>query len=124
MFIASNPAVQMLKLSHHFEAAATDEQRSQAIAAGQAVLANCEGSAFQVGYVVGQVFGISSQSSSEDHFIRTARPDVLIIGIVVGLRYYLSKLGLAVSAFSGMAFSHFSSQSSLPYWRHRMPCGV
>jgi hypothetical protein len=26
MFIASNPAVQMLKLSHRFAAAATDEQ--------------------------------------------------------------------------------------------------
>ena len=38
MFIASNPAVQMLKLSHHFAAAPTDEQRSQAIAAGEAVL--------------------------------------------------------------------------------------
>jgi hypothetical protein len=35
MFIASNPAVQMLKLSHRFAAAATDEQRSQAIAAGR-----------------------------------------------------------------------------------------
>jgi hypothetical protein len=58
MFIAANPAVQMLKLSHHLKAAATDEQRSQAIAAGQAVLANCEGSAVQVSYVVGQVFGI------------------------------------------------------------------
>lgn len=35
MFIASNPAVQMLKLSHRFAAAATDEQRSHAIAARQ-----------------------------------------------------------------------------------------
>ena len=42
MFIASNPAVQMLKLSQHFAAAPVDEQRSQAVAAGEPVLANWE----------------------------------------------------------------------------------
>jgi len=45
MFIASNPAVHMLKLSNQFAAAATDKQRSQTLAAGQAMLANWEGSA-------------------------------------------------------------------------------
>ena len=58
MFIASNPAVQMLKLSQRFAAAATDEQRSQAVAAGQTALANWEGSAFQVSYAIGQLSGI------------------------------------------------------------------
>jgi hypothetical protein len=103
MFIASNPAAQMLKLSQHFAAAPTDEQRSQAVAAGEAVLANWEGSAFQVSYVVGQLSGIliaiiMLQTTSFGRLV----PYTLIIGNVVGFGYYLPKVGLAISAFSGV----------------------
>jgi Domain of unknown function (DUF4386) len=103
MFIASNPAVQMLKLSQRFAAAATDEQRSQAVAAGQAVLATWEGSAFQVSYVVGQLSGIliaiiMLRTRSFGRLV----PYTLIIGNVVGFGYYLPKVGLAVSASSGV----------------------
>jgi Domain of unknown function (DUF4386) len=103
MFIASNPAVQMLKLSEQFAAASTDEQRSQAVAAGQAMLANWEGSAFQVSYVVGQLAGIligivMLQTSAFGRLV----PYALIIGNVVGFGYYLPKIGLAISALSGV----------------------
>ena len=102
MFIASNPAVQMLKLSHHFAAAPTDEQRSQAIAAGEAVLPTGS-SAFQVSYVVGQLSGIliaiiMLRTRSFGRLV----PYALIIGNVVGFGYYLPRVGLAVSAFSGV----------------------
>ena len=88
MFIASNPAVQMLKLSQRFAAAATDEQRSQAVAAGQTALANWEGSAFQVSYAIGQLSGILIAII----MLRTRSfgrllPSTLIIGNVVGFGY-------------------------------------
>jgi hypothetical protein len=47
MFIAANPAVEMLALSDQFAAATSEAQRSAAIAAGQALLAGWEGTAFQ-----------------------------------------------------------------------------
>jgi hypothetical protein len=103
MFIASNPAVQMLKLSEQFATAATDEQRSQAVAAGQAMLATWEGSAFQVSYVVGQLAGILiGIVMLRTRLFGRLVPYVLIIGNVVGFGYYLPKIGLAVSAFSGV----------------------
>lgn len=58
MFIAANPAIGMLSLSDQFATATSEAQRSMAVAAGQALLAGWEGTAFQVGYVGGQVAGI------------------------------------------------------------------
>jgi hypothetical protein len=58
IFIAANPAVGMLALSDQFAAATSEAQRSAAMAAGQALLAGWEGTAFQVGYVLGQLAGI------------------------------------------------------------------
>jgi hypothetical protein len=57
MFIAANPAVEMLALSDQFAAATSEAQRSAAMAAGQALLVGWEGTAFQVGYVLGQLAG-------------------------------------------------------------------
>ena len=53
MFIAANPAVEMLALSDQFAAATSEAQRSAVVAAGQALLAGWEGTAFHVGYVLG-----------------------------------------------------------------------
>jgi hypothetical protein len=93
----------MLKLSQRFAAAATDEQPSQAVAPGQAALANWEGSAFQVSYAIGQLSGIliaiiMLRTRSFGRLV----PYTLIIGNVVGFGYCLPKVGLAVSAFSGV----------------------
>ena len=45
MFIAANPAVEMLALSDQFAAAPAEAQRSAAVAAGQALLVGWEGTA-------------------------------------------------------------------------------
>ena len=63
MFIASNLALQMLKLSEQIAAAATKEQRPPTVAAGRRCWGNWEGSVFQVSYVVGQLAGIVIGSS-------------------------------------------------------------
>jgi hypothetical protein len=103
MFIASNPALEMLALSDRFAAATSEAQRSIALAAGQALLAGWEGTAFQVGYVVGQLVGImfGLVMLRSDLFGR-AIPGALIVGNVVGFGLYLPTIGIAVSAFSGL----------------------
>ena len=103
MFIASNPALQMLSLSDQFAAATSQTQRSVTVAAGQAMLASWEGTAFQVSYVVGQIAGImvGLVMLRSDRFGR-AIPYTLMVGNVVGFGLYLPTVGLAISAFSGL----------------------
>jgi hypothetical protein len=103
MFIAANPAVEMLALSDQFAAATSEAQRSAAMAAGQALLAGWEGTAFQVGYVLGQLAGImiGLVMVKSRHFGR-ALPSTLIVGNLVGFGLYLPTVGVAISAFSGL----------------------
>lgn len=103
MVIAANPAVEMLSLSDQFAAATTEAQRSSALAAGQALLAGWEGTAFQVGYVVGQLAGIMiGMVMLRSNLFGRAVPYTLILGNVLGFGYYLPTVGLAISAFSGV----------------------
>ncbi len=54
-YFASNTAFEMLSLSNQYAAATTDAQRSLFQAAGQAMLAIYQGSAFDVYYILGAV---------------------------------------------------------------------
>ncbi len=58
LYFASNTAFNMLSLSDQFAAATTDAQRSMFLAAGQAMLAIYQGTAFDVYYVLGGVVGL------------------------------------------------------------------
>jgi hypothetical protein len=103
MFIAANPAVEMLALSNQFAAASSEAQRSAAMAAGQALLASWEGTAFQVGYVLGQLAGIMvGLVMLKGHRFGRAIPATLIVGNLVGFGLYLPTVGVAISAFSGL----------------------
>jgi hypothetical protein len=103
MIIAANPAVEMLSLSDQYAAATTEAQRSSALAAGQALLAGWEGTAFQVGYILGQLAGIVlGIVMLRGNLFGRAVPYTLIIGNVLGFGYYLPAVGLAISAFSGV----------------------
>jgi hypothetical protein len=103
MVIAANPAVEMLALSDQFAAATTQAQQSTALAAGQALLAGWEGTAFQVGYVVGQLAGIMlGMVMLRGNRFGRAVPYTLILGNLIGFGYYLPTVGLAISAFSGV----------------------
>jgi len=55
VYFASNTAFEMLSLSSQYAAATTDAQRSTFLAAGQAMLALYQGTAFDVSYVLGGV---------------------------------------------------------------------
>ncbi len=103
MFIAANPAVEMLALSNQFAAAPAEAQRSAAVAAGQALLAGWEGTAFHVGYVLGQLAGIMiGLVMVKSRQFGRAIPSTLIVGNLVGFGLYLPTVGVAISAFSGV----------------------
>lgn len=55
IYLTTNPAFAMLSLSGQYAAATTDAQRSSLLAAGEAVLANSVGTAFDVSYVMGAI---------------------------------------------------------------------
>ncbi len=54
-YLASSTAFNMLSLSDQYAAATTDAQRTVLLGAGQATLATWQGTAFDVGYVLGGV---------------------------------------------------------------------
>jgi hypothetical protein len=101
MFIASNPAFEMLALSNQYAAATTDAQRSIFLAAGQALLATWQGTAFQVAYVLGSVAGIAIgmvmlRSSS----FGKVTASMGILANAVGLGLYLPMIGVYIAVFS------------------------
>ena len=55
VYFASNTAFNMLLLSGQYDAATTDAERSRLLGAGQATLAIWQGSAYDIGYVLGGV---------------------------------------------------------------------
>jgi len=103
LLIAANPAIEMLSLSDRFTAATSEAERGATLAAGEAMLATWEGTAFQVSYIVGQLGGITMgwvMLHSTTFSRWTAY--TLIAGNILGFGYYLPTVGLAVSAFSGV----------------------
>jgi Domain of unknown function (DUF4386) len=103
LFVASNPALELLALSDRFAAAASEAQRSAVVAAGEALLAGWDGTAFQVGYVTGQLAGIMvGLVMLRSRRFGRAVPYTLIAGNVVGFGLYLPTVGLAISALSGL----------------------
>lgn len=55
VYFASNTAFNMLSLSGQYDAATTEAERSRLLAAGQTTLAIWQGSAYDIGYVLGGV---------------------------------------------------------------------
>jgi hypothetical protein len=73
------------------------------MAAGQALLTGWEGTAFQVGYVLGQLAGIMiGLVMVKSRQFGRAIPSTLIVGNLVGFGLYLPTVGVAMSAFSGL----------------------
>jgi hypothetical protein len=103
MYVAINPAIQMLGLSNQFALATSDADRLTVLAAGQGVLAAWEGTAFHVAYNVGQIAGIliGLIMLRSRHFGKVV-PYILIVGNALGFAFYIPTVGLAISAFAGV----------------------
>jgi hypothetical protein len=100
-FIASNPAFEMLSLSQRYAAATTEAGRSTFLAAGEAMLATWEGTAFQVYYLLGSIAGIVIGAV----MLRSAVFSNLagwmaILGNAIGLGLYVPTVGVYISVFS------------------------
>jgi hypothetical protein len=118
LLIAANPAIEMLGLSQQFAAAGTDSERAAPLAAGEALLATWEGTAFQVSYIVGQLAGITMgwvmlKSSAFNRWTAYT----LIAGNVLGFGYYLPTVGLAISALSGVVLWVWFGLIARNFWR-------
>jgi hypothetical protein len=101
LFIASNPAVEMLSLSDRYAAATTDAQRATLLAAGQAVLAGWQGTAFQVGYILSSIAGIAIPAVMFRSMIFSKAIAYLgILANAIGLGLYLPVIGLFLALFS------------------------
>jgi hypothetical protein len=101
MYIASNPAVEMLSLSEKYAAAITDADRMILLAAGQALVAGWQGTAFQVAYLLGSIAGIAVgfvMLQSSDFSKVTAY--MTILANVVGFGLYIPVVGVYISVFS------------------------
>jgi hypothetical protein len=100
-YFASNRAFEMLSLSEGYAAATTDAQRDVYLAAGQAMLATFEGTAFQVSYVLASVAGImiGAVMLRSEIFGRVAAY-ALIVGDVIGLGLYVPTIGVFLSVIS------------------------
>jgi len=101
LFITSNPAIEMLSLSDHYAAATTDAQRTIYLAAGQALLAGWQGTAFQVGYLLSSIAGIVIPVVMLRGTIFGKATAVLgILANAIGLGLYLPAIGLFLALFS------------------------
>jgi hypothetical protein len=102
LMVASNPAVEMLQLSDRFTTT-TGADRVAIKGAAEAALARWEGTGFQVAYVIGQLGGIIlGELLLNRALLGRAVPYAMIAGNAIGFAYYLPKVGLGLSALSGV----------------------
>ncbi|HEX9012097.1 MAG TPA: hypothetical protein VF813_01225 [Anaerolineaceae bacterium] len=100
LFIASNPGFAMLNLSQQYAAAAEGE-RAGLLAAGQAVMSQYNGSAFQVSYLVGALALIAfSAVMLRNQVFSRATAYLGIAANVIALGLYVPRVGVYISVFS------------------------
>jgi hypothetical protein len=101
LFVTSNPAFEILSLSDQYAGAATDAQRSTFLAAGEAMLATWQGTAFQVAYLLGSVAGIAiGVVMLRGGIFGRLTASMAILGNAVGLGLYVPKIGVYIAVFS------------------------
>jgi hypothetical protein len=100
-YLSSNTAFAMLFLSQQYAVATTEAQRSQLVAAGQAMLATYTGTAFQVNYVVGAfVMVMTALVMLRSKIFSKATAYVGILSSVIGLGLYVPRIGIFLSIAS------------------------
>jgi hypothetical protein len=100
-YFASNTAFNMLSLSNQYAAATTDAQRSLFLAAGQAMLAIYQGTAFYVSYVLVSVAPlIISVVMLRSTLFGKVTAYVGIVANVIGLGFFVPAIGVFLSLIS------------------------
>ena len=100
-FVASNPAFEMLVLSERYAAASTEAQRATFLAAGEAMLATWEGTAFQTYYILGSIAGIAIGAVMVRSTVFSNLAGwMAVLGNAIGLGLYIPTVGVYISVFS------------------------
>jgi hypothetical protein len=100
-YFSSNTCFNMASLSSQYASATTDAQRTIYLAAGQAMLTNYTGTAFQINYFIGAVTLITMSSVMLRSNIFSKTTGWLgIIANVIALGLYVPKVGVYISVFS------------------------
>jgi hypothetical protein len=101
MYVASNPAIQMVALADRYAAAGTDAERASAAAAGEAMLAMWQGTAFQTAYLLGSGAGILiGVVLLRSGVFSKATGWLAILANTVGLGLFVPGVGVYISVFS------------------------
>lgn len=101
LFIASNPAFAMLSLSDQYAASGAEAQRAALLAAGQAVMAQWQGSAFHASYITGSIAAILvSLIMLRDGLFRRAAALMGIVSNALALLLYVPVVGVYISVSS------------------------
>jgi hypothetical protein len=101
VYFPSNTAFEMLSLSNQYAAATTDAQRETLLAAGDAMLATFEGTAFYVSYVLLAVAGIIITAVMlRSRIFSKVTASAGILGNAIGLGLFVPTMGLLLSLLS------------------------
>lgn len=102
-YFASNTSLSILSLSNQYAAATTDAQRSMLLAAGQAMLATYQGTAFHVSYILASIAGIIIGAVMlQSNIFSKVTAYSAILGNLIAFGLYIPKIGLSLAAFSGV----------------------
>lgn len=101
-FFASNPAAEMFELQGRYEDGNATQQAS-ALQSAETLLVHAQGTAFHASYILGSFAGVfvSLAMLASPSFSRVGAWSG-IVGNLLGFGLYLPKVGLVVSAFSGL----------------------
>lgn len=100
-YVVTNPAIQMLTLSERYAAAASDAERANYLAAGQAMLANWQGTAFHAAYILSSIAWIViSVVMLRGTMFGKAIAYLGITANAIGLGLYVPIVGVFLSVFS------------------------
>jgi hypothetical protein len=101
LYLATNPAIQMAALSDRFTDATTDAERSAAAAAGEAMLAMWQGTAFEVAYLCGSAAGVLiGVVMLQSRLFGGLTAWMAIVANGLGLGLYVPRVGVYIAVFS------------------------
>lgn len=100
-YFASNTAFNMLSLSDQYTAATTEVERAAILAAGQAMLAIYNGTAFHISYIIGAAaFLLIAVVMLRSGIFSKATGYIGIVANIVAFGLYVPTVGIFISIFS------------------------
>jgi hypothetical protein len=117
-FVVARPGFEMLFLSGHYAAAATEAERAAALAAGEAMVAAFHGTAFQVSYALGSLSGLLIGAAMlRSQVFGRAAPYLRIASSLLDLGLFVPTVGLFISLGSVVCLLIFNVLVARRLWQ-------